>query len=186
MKILLHTCCAPCLIYPYLKLKDQQIEVTSFFYNPNIHPFREFKKRFETLKLYTDNFSIPFVSESEYNLIYFLRKIVFHEVERCSICYSTRLERTALVAKNLGFEAFSSTLLYSKYQRHNQITSLCRTISIKYSIPFIYEDFRKGWQQGLEKAKELDMYRQSYCGCIFSEQERYDKSYKKPVASSDI
>ena len=179
MKVLLHACCAPCLIYPYSRLKNKDNEVTAFFHNPNIHPFREFKKRFDTLRAYADKFDVPLISDKQYNLIDFLRKIVFHEAERCSICYSTRLERTALVAKNQGFDAFSTTLLYSKYQRHAEIASLCTTISNRQNIPFIYEDFREGWQLGVDKAKELDMYRQSYCGCIYSEQDRYDKSIKQ-------
>ena len=177
MKILLHACCAPCLIYPYSRLKDQGNEVTAFFYNPNIHPFREFQKRLDTLKVYTDKFEFPFIFDNKYNLIEFLRKIVFRETERCSICYTIRLEKTAKLAKEQGFEAFTTTLLYSKYQRHDLITSLCDTIAHQYNVPFIYEDFREGWLLGVDRAKELDMYRQSYCGCIYSEQERYDKSY---------
>jgi len=185
MKILLHACCAPCLIYPYSRLKDQGNEVTAFFYNPNIHPFREYKKRFETLKIYAENFNFPLVYDKKYELIDFLRKIVFHEAERCSICYSTRLERTALLAKDQGFEAFTTTLLFSKYQRHDLVTSLCNTISLRYNIPFIYEDFRAGWHLGMDIAKELDMYCQSYCGCIYSEQERYDKSIKMLASTND-
>ena len=178
MKVLLHTCCAPCLIYPYSLLKDQGQEVTVFFFNPNIHPFREFKKRSDTVRLYADNLSLPLVAEKQYRLIDFLRKTVFHEAERCRICYSMRLERTARVAKELDFDAFTTTLLYSKYQRHDLITSLCNTISTQHNIPFLYQDFREGWQFGVDKARELDMYRQSYCGCIYSEQERYDKSFR--------
>lgn len=176
MKVLLHTCCAPCFVYPYSRLRDQGNRITAFFYNPNIHPFREHKKRLETLKLHAENFSFPLIYDKKYDLTDFLRKIVFHEAERCSICYSARLERTALFAKDQGFEAFTTTLLYSKYQRHDMITSLCNAISLRYNIPFIYEDFREGWQLGVDRAKELDMYRQSYCGCIYSEQERYNKS----------
>jgi epoxyqueuosine reductase len=186
MKVLLHCCCAPCLIYPCSLLKDEGADVTAFFYNPNIHPFREFKKRLDTVDNYCTNLSISLIAEKQYGLVDYLRKTVFHESTRCEICYSIRLERTALLAKELGFEAFTTTLLYSKYQRHGIITSLCKTISNHLNISFLYYDFRLGWQSGVEKAKELNMYRQPYCGCIYSEQERYDKSFKKPFDANVV
>jgi epoxyqueuosine reductase len=179
MRVLLHCCCAPCLIYPYSLLKDEGTDVTAFFYNPNIHPFREFKKRLEALENYSKSLSIPLITEKQYGLVDFLRKAVFHETERCGICYFMRLEKTALVAKKLGFDAFTTTLLYSRYQRHELITSFCNTLSDQLNIPFLYHDFRAGWQSGVDKSIELNMYRQPYCGCIYSEQERYDKSLKK-------
>lgn len=186
VKILLHTCCAPCLIYPSSILQDQGKQVTAYFYNPNIHPFREFRKRYDSLKLYSDSMNLPLISEETYGLKDFLRKIVFHENERCSTCYSMRLIKTALLAKDLGFDAFTTTLLYSKYQHHAQIKSLCENVSTQYNIPFIYQDYREGWLLGVDKARELNMYRQSYCGCIYSEQERYDKSSKQPIPPHNI
>ncbi|MBU1566791.1 MAG: epoxyqueuosine reductase QueH [Proteobacteria bacterium] len=180
MKILLHTCCAPCLIYPYSFLKARCHEITVFFYNPNIHPFLEFKKRTETIKNYKEILSFPLVNENKYGLTEFLQKIVFNESKRCSICYAMRLEKTATLAIKQGFDAFTTTLLYSKYQQHDLINFLGEKISIQTGIPFIYHDFREGWQVGIDEALSLNMYRQSYCGCIYSEQERYDKSFKKP------
>lgn len=181
IKLLLHTCCAPCLIYPYSFLRDQGKEVTAFFYNPNVHPFLEFRKRRETLEAYTENQSIRLISEKQYGLTDFLRKVVFQEKNRCEICYLTRLEKTILFAKKLGFESFSTTLLYSKYQQHDLIASLCNRLSIQHNISFCYNDFRAGWQEGVDKAVEQNIYRQSYCGCIYSEHERYDKSIRKQV-----
>jgi hypothetical protein len=90
-----------------------------------------------------------------------------------------RLEKTVSLAKEMGFNAFSTTLLYSKYQRHLHLISLCENLSIKYNISFYYQDFREGWQYGIDASKKLEMYRQPYCGCIYSEQERYDKSLRK-------
>ncbi len=185
MKVLLHTCCAPCVIYPYSRLKDQGNEVTAFFYNPNIHPFREFQKRLETLKDYSGKLHFPLIYDKKYDLTDYLRKIVFNEAERCSICYSLRLEETVLLAKERSFDAFTTTLLYSKYQRHDLITSWCNILSLRFNIPFIYEDFREGWHLGVARAKEFGMYRQSYCGCIFSEQERYDKSVKMHASNKN-
>ncbi|MEI7513590.1 MAG: epoxyqueuosine reductase QueH [bacterium] len=180
MRVLLHTCCAPCLIYPYSLLRDQGNDVTAFIYNPNIHPFREFKKRNETLKYYAANLGLPIIAETQYELIGFLRKTVFHEAKRCAICYTMRLEKTVSVAKEQGFDAFTTTLLYSKYQKHDLITSLCNAISTQHNIPFLYHDFREGWKIGVDIAIEMNMYRQTYCGCIYSEQERYDKQSRKP------
>jgi predicted adenine nucleotide alpha hydrolase (AANH) superfamily ATPase len=179
MKVFLHCCCAPCLIYPFSLLKNEGADVTAFFYNPNIHPFREYKKRLDSVKNYCTNQTIPLVADNQYDLVDYLRKIVFHESTRCEICYSIRLERTVQLAKDFGFDAFTTTLLYSKYQRHEAITSLCKTMSSKLSLPFLYYDFRAGWQTGVDKAIELNIYRQPYCGCIYSEQERFDRSLKK-------
>jgi epoxyqueuosine reductase len=179
MKVFLHACCAPCLVYPYNYLKSQDIEVTVFFYNPNIHPFLEFRKRLESITTYSENKMFPLIINKKYGLTEFLRKIVFHEIERCRLCYLMRLKKTALMAKEIGFDAFTTTLLYSKYQQHGLIVSLCNTISMESDIPFFYHDFREGWQSGVSESIELKMYRQSYCGCIYSEQERYDKSLKK-------
>lgn len=179
IKILLHTCCAPCLIYPYKHLINNGVKPTIFFYNPNIHPFLEFKKRSDSLKMYSEKLGFPLILDNKYGLVEFLRKTVFHENERCQLCYLMRLNKTAIFAKDQKFDAFSTTLLYSKYQRHNLITSLCKTISTEIEIPFFYHDFREGWQIGINESIELKMYRQSYCGCIYSEQDRYDKTLKK-------
>lgn len=92
-----------------------------------------------------------------------------------------RLEQTAQQGVKIGAEAFSTTLLYSKYQNHNAIIEIGKTIAKKYAIEFYYEDFRKGWQEGIDKSIAMDLYRQPYCGCIYSEQERYDKKLQKKL-----
>jgi hypothetical protein len=155
------------------------MDVTGYFFNPNIHPFKEFKKRLTTLKDYAGKTELPLILDSDYGLTDFVRKVAFHETERCDICYRMRLEKTAIMASDMAFDSFSTTLLYSRFQRHAQLISLCEDLSTKHDIPFYYEDFRLGWQQGIDVSKELDMYRQPYCGCIYSEQERYDKSLRR-------
>ncbi len=179
MKILLHVCCGPCTIYPLTTLRQKGAEVTGHFFNPNIHPFKEFKKRLATLQDYAKDTKLPLVVDIKYGLTDFVRKVVFHEAERCNICYLMRLEKTASLAKEMGFDAFSTTLLYSKFQRHSHLISLCQRLSYNYAVSFYYQDFREGWQSGIDASKELEMYRQPYCGCIYSEQERYDKSLRK-------
>jgi hypothetical protein len=160
-------------------LRHNGVEVTGHFFNPNIHPFREFERRLSTLQDYANDTKLPLILDTGYGLADFVRKVAFHEAERCNICYRMRLEKTVSLAKEMAFDAFSTTLLYSKYQRHSHLISLCEKLSVQYEIPFYYHDFREGWQRGIDESKELEMYRQPYCGCVYSEQERYDKSLRK-------
>ena len=179
MNILLHSCCGPCSIYPLSRLQQQGFSVSGYFYNPNIHPYKEFRRRLVAADEYFKMIKTPLVIEKEYGLIKFLRAVVNNERKRCSYCYRDRLEKTAAKAVKEGFDAFSTTLLYSKYQNHQEIRSLGEKLAESFSIDFFYEDFREGWQEAIDRSKELDMYRQPYCGCIYSEQERYDKNYRK-------
>ncbi len=181
MKLLLHVCCAPCSTFTLNRLREQNIDVSGYFYNPNIHPYREFRKRLTTLKDFAAIQDFPLEIDSEYGLTEYLRKVVFHEKQRCKICYDMRLEKTAKQAVKSGADAFSSTLLYSRYQNHEAITKIGRQMAEKYGVEFYYDDFREGWQEGIDKAIEMDLYRQPYCGCIYSEQERYDKKLQKKL-----
>ena len=181
MKLLLHVCCAPCSTYTLNRLREQNIDVSGYFYNPNIHPYREFKKRLTTLQDFAKSQDFPLTIESEYGLTEYLRKVVFKEKQRCTICYDMRLEKTAMQAAESGADAFTSTLLYSRYQNHEAITNIGKKMAEKYGVEFYYADFREGWQEGIEKAIEMDLYRQPYCGCIYSEQERYDKKLQKKL-----
>jgi predicted adenine nucleotide alpha hydrolase (AANH) superfamily ATPase len=182
MKILLHLCCGPCTTYPLTVLREEGHEAFGFFYNPNIHPYREFKRRLTALESFSKftNFSVEY--DRNYGLKEFLRKIVFHEDSRCGLCYAMRLEPTVKKALEIGADAFSSTLLYSRYQNQKLIRSQAEKLAKQYGIPFYYKDFREGWQQGIDMSKEMDLYRQPYCGCIYSEQERYDKKFRKKAA----
>lgn len=181
MKLLLHVCCAPCSTFTLNSLRKQDIDVSGYFYNPNIHPYREFKKRLNSLQDFAGKTNFPLHIEREYGLKEYLRQVVFNEKNRCSICYNMRLEKTAQHAAKTGADAFSSTLLYSRYQNHQAIICIATQMAEKYGIDFYYEDFREGWQEGIEKAIKMDLYRQSYCGCIYSEQERYDNRLKKKM-----
>ncbi len=181
MKLLLHVCCAPCSTYTVTKLREQGIDVSGYFYNPNIHPYREFKKRLDTMKEFAAKIDFDLQTEADYGLTEYLRKVVFNEKQRCSICYDMRLEKTAEQAAKTGADAFSSTLLYSRYQKHENIIATCNKMAEKYGVEFYYDDFRQGWQEGIDKAIEMDLYRQPYCGCIYSEQERYDNRLKKKL-----
>lgn len=179
MTVLLHLCCAPCAIMPLAALRAQGFAVRGYFYNPNIHPFREFRQRKATVEDLAQRLTLTVEYEQEYGLIDYLRQVVFHEDKRCPLCYRMRLEATAKKALELGAEAFSTTLLYSRYQSHETILALGEELATQFGIPFYYEDFRVGWQEGIDKSLEIGLYRQPYCGCIYSEQERYDKKFRQ-------
>ena len=175
MKVLLHICCAPCAIYPLKILQSEGFEAMGFFYNRNIHPFQECKRREDTLKAYAEQEGLNVIYQEGYDIEGFLQNIAFREHERCSFCYHDRLKATAAIARHGKFDYFTSTLLQSKFQKHDMIRSIGESIGKSYGVPFLYRDFREGWKEGIETSKRLKMYRQQYCGCIFSEKERYFK-----------
>jgi predicted adenine nucleotide alpha hydrolase (AANH) superfamily ATPase len=179
MNILLHVCCGPCSIFPTKWLTEQGKDFTLYFFNPNIHPYREFKRRLNTLMDYCQLRRYKLVIDKSYPLEETLRGMLSEPVVRCAYCYRVRLEQTAKYAKEHGFDAFSSTLLVSPYQKHGMIRETAEAMAEKYQIPFFYEDFRKGYQEGVDISLELGMYRQPYCGCIFSERDRFEKRKKK-------
>jgi predicted adenine nucleotide alpha hydrolase (AANH) superfamily ATPase len=186
MTVLLHICCAPCATYPLEVLQGEGIKVYGFFYNPNIHPYQEFRRRLETLEQVASRRHLPVEYHREYGLREYLRKVVFHEDRRCEICYDMRLREAAERAKKIKADAFSTTLLYSRYQSHELIRCKAEQLAEEHKIPFYYRDFREGWQQGIDVSREMGLYRQSYCGCIYSEQERYDKRYSKKKSKENI
>ncbi len=181
MKILLHACCGPCTIYPLKILRSKGYEVTAYFFNPNIHPFREFERRIEAMEQVAKEFNLPVVWDCEYGLYKWLEiiKTDFEPKLRCKKCYTLRIENTAKEAATRGFDAFTSTLLYSKYQDHKGICDRAIEAAKKYNVEFYYYDFREGWKEGIEESIAMGIYRQPYCGCIFSEYERYIKRAKR-------
>jgi len=181
MNILLHVCCGPCSVYPLDSLRSQGHRVSGYFFNPNIHPYREFKRRIGALVEFSRQMDFPVEIDRNYGLTEYLRQVVFNENKRCSLCYDMRLEPTVKFGLEQGADAFSTTLLYSKYQNHQLLTEKCELLADKHGLPFFYQDFREGWQQGIDGAIAMDLYRQPYCGCIYSEQERYDKKLKKKM-----
>ena len=173
MRILLHICCAPCAIYPLKELRSQGMEVTGFFFNHNIHPYQEYLRRLETVREYAGKVDLTMLYQDEYRLEDFLEAVADNPAERCLYCYASRLEATARAAAEKGFTAFTSSLLYSRYQKHDTIRELGEQIGIRYGVTFHYDDYRRGWQEGIRISKEVGLYRQQYCGCIYSEKERY-------------
>jgi len=179
MKLLLHVCCGPCSIYPLRVLQDENYDVMGYFYGSNIHPYSECLKRKETLTDYADQIGLKLIVSEDYDLEHFLRNVVYREKDRCLFCYQERLRSTAMMAKRGKFDAFSTTLLYSKFQQHEIIRSIGRAVGQEIGISFLYQDFRTGWKEGVDTSKKLNMYRQQYCGCIYSEKERYYRTRKR-------
>ena len=147
--------------------------VHGFFFNPHIHPYQEFTKRLETLRSYAETVEMPLILREDYDTVTFFRQVAFRESDRCLYCYAVRLEAAARLAAKSRFDAFSTTLLYSKRQNHPLVRSVAEAASHKFGILFHYEDYREGWRVGQERSRELGMYRQQYCGCIYSEEERF-------------
>ena len=173
-KVLIHTCCAPCLCFPQQLLQEQRFEVTALWYNPNIHPFSEYQNRMNTLCNYQVKNNINIVYLEEYNLNEWLSYTKkgwenHDKPSRCQLCYTMRLEKTANYARNNGFDCFTTTLLYSKFQFHEAIKQVGEKIAEEYEIEFIYKDLREGWKKGIQLSHEYNLYRQHYCGCMFSE-----------------
>ena len=147
-RILLHTCCGPCTIIPLRTLRDQNWEVHGFFFNPNIHPYQEFQRRLDALRQLAVSRGLPLIVRAEYPLEDFLRQVVFREQDRCLVCYAMRLDAAARLAKKSRFDAFTTTLLYSKRQKHELVYTIARDAASRHGIAFHYTDFRSGWKEG--------------------------------------
>lgn len=173
MKILLHICCANCAIFPVQVIRDKGHDVCGYFFNHNIHPYQEYQKRLKSVQDYASIVQLEMLYKDEYRLEDFLLQVAADPAGRCTYCYQSRLQETAEFAARSNFDAFSTSLLYSRYQNHDLIRQLGEELSQHYGIPFFYDDFRFGWQDGIKVSKSLKLYRQQYCGCIYSEKDRY-------------
>ncbi len=173
MKVLLHICCGPCAIYPLRILREMGHVATGYYFNPNIHPYREYQRRAETLGTFADKIDLPVIWAKDYEMEAFFRLVVGREEDRCRLCYLFRLRETVRKAKEGSYDAFTTTLLYSKFQKHDLIRQLGEDLGGEGGIPFFYLDFRLGWQEGVGYSREWGMYRQPYCGCLYSEKERF-------------
>jgi len=172
----MHTCCAPCSVYCIKSLREEGIEPTLYWYNPNIHPYTEYKARKDTLVEYSNMINVKLIINEDYGLDKFCENVSYDIQNRClKYCYITRLEETVKYAKENGFDSFTSTLFVSPYQKHEELKKICESLSKKYEIDFLYRDFRVGYKVGREEARELGLYMQKYCGCIYSEEDRYLK-----------
>ena len=178
MNILLHICCAPCANQCIDVLRGDKMEVAGFWYNPNIHPFTEYRARRNCLREYAPTIDLKLIEKNDYALRPFVRAVAEDIGNRCGTCYEMRLFETARQAKELGFDGFTSSLFISPYQNHELMKETAERAAAEYGIEFCYRDFRPYFKAGQEKARELGFYMQKYCGCVFSEEERYLKKTK--------
>lgn len=169
MKILLHICCAPCSIYPFSRLINKGFEIKGFYYNPNIYPADEYSKRKDALGVLSKDLELD-VDYPQYQQDDFFQAIAGKEdvPDRCLICCSLRLRKTAKKAKEESIRAFSTTLLVSPYQNHERLKEIGAGIAKESGIDFYYEDFRVGFKEAYKEAKNRGFYLQKYCGCKYS------------------
>ncbi len=179
MKTLLHICCAPCSVMCIESLRNENIEPVGFWYNPNIHPYTEYRTRKETLAGYAKNIGMELIIQENYGLREFIQGVSPNFDNRCGFCYSMRMDVVAEYAAQNGFDSLTSTLLISPYQKHDILYAVMNESAKKHGIEFLYRDFRPYFREGQNKAREKGLYMQKYCGCIFSEEERYHKKPKK-------
>jgi predicted adenine nucleotide alpha hydrolase (AANH) superfamily ATPase len=172
-KVLLHICCGPCATYPVPWLRDQGYMVMGYYSNSNIHPYSEYIKRQEALAEYAQIADFKVIWDQEYNPVKYFQNMAFRESNRCMLCYSMRLENTAHIARKGNFDFFTTTLLVSKHQNHELIRSIGDAAGKKLGVEFLYHDFREGYKQTIDASKKMGLYRQQYCGCLYSEIERY-------------
>ena len=178
MKTLLHVCCAPCANQCVEVLQGDKIEVTGFWYNPNIHPFTEYRARRNCLREYAESIKLPVIEKNDYALRPFIREVAEDISHRCGKCYEMRLFEAAKTAAEGGFDSFTSSLFISPYQNHELMRETAERAAAEYGVAFLYRDFRPYFKAGQEFAREHGFYIQKYCGCVFSEEERYLKANK--------
>ncbi len=200
MNILLHICCSNCSIYPVGILRSEKHDIAGFWFNPNIHPYEEYDLRLESLKRLAGEWKLEVLYTQEYAPEEYFRMYKLPDAllfnagssgpngsnsssgfnvppfpERCRSCYHLRLEKAAQHAQKEGFDAFSTTLLISPYQDFEQIVSAGKELADKYNVEFHLRDYRPHFREAMAHAKGLGLYRQKYCGCIFSREERNKK-----------
>ncbi|GHV54852.1 hypothetical protein FACS1894206_08520 [Deltaproteobacteria bacterium] len=195
-RILLHVCCGPCAIVPIRKMLDAGFDVTGWFYNPNVQPLREYLRRREGALQVTAAHGVPLLfpeeesgDEEEYALERWCREALAYPAEqggRCAYCRETRLLAAARKAKNKGFDAFTSSLLYSRRQNHEGMKQAGEKAAQTCAAPFHYRDFRPFWQEGISASKQLGIYRQQWCGCVFSEEERFAGELQRTISPAII
>ena len=178
MNTLLHVCCAPCANQCIEALRTDGFGVTGFWYNPNIHPFTEYRSRRNCLREYAESIQLPLIERDDYGLRPFVREVAEDIAGRCVKCYEMRLFETARQAKEGGFDSFTSSLFISPYQNHELMKEVAERAAAQYGVEFLYRDFREVFKAGQAFAREHEFYMQKYCGCVFSEEERYLKKNK--------
>lgn len=184
--LLLHACCAPCSSY-VLEYLAKHFDITLYFHNPNIYPEEEFKVRLEELNRFTRDagYSVK-IQSPEYNADEFFDAVRGMENlpeggDRCRVCYALRLRKTAEAAKDGGFDYFTTTLSISPYKNAEWLNEIGAELEAEYGVSYLFSDFKKknGYKRSIELSSEYGLYRQDYCGCIFSKVEAEKRKQNK-------
>lgn len=181
MKLLMHMCCSNCSLYPLKSLLSQGVDVKGLWFNPNIYPRSEYERRLTSLQDLQRLWHIDVEYVDTYGSDEFKKTLGSSRDNRCIRCYTVRLEETAKTAKKMDLSGFTTSLLVSPYQKFDSILSVAREMERRYSIPFYLEDFRVGYREHIPLSRELGLYRQKYCGCMFSEHEASQQRTKRRV-----
>ncbi|MBI4266998.1 MAG: epoxyqueuosine reductase QueH [Chloroflexi bacterium] len=174
--VLIHACCAHCAAFTFSHWRQQGYEASAFWYNPNIHPFTEHQARLEAMKRLAEEIKLPVIVNEAYDMVEYFRRVAGNESERCRHCFNLRLTKTAEFARRAGFSAFTTTLLISPHQKHDQLREIGNRIAGQTGLEFLYADLRKRYSDSRHLTKPLNLYRQQYCGCLYSEWERYTQA----------
>ena len=176
MRLLLHICCGPCGSGSVPVWRENGAEVTGFFYNPNIHPLMEYRRRLTGVRELAEILGMPLGEDTSYDPERWFSEVCGQEGSRCIRCIAQRLARTAEEAATNGFDAFSTTLSISPWQDHKAIQAGGERAARLHRVRFVYEDMRPFYPQSRRLSREWGIYRQKYCGCLLSEWERYRAS----------
>lgn len=189
-KLLLHSCCAPCSTY-VLEYLTPYFDIGVLYYNPNIHPSEEFYKREREQERFinlVDKVNKIELIKAEYNPKEFFKAVKGHELDkeggaRCGICFELRLGEAARYAKEYGYEYFTTTLSVSPHKNAQVLNEIGERLEQKYDIKYLYADFKKknGFKRSIELCNEFNIYRQDYCGCVFSLKESRDRKKAKEL-----
>ena len=171
--VLIHCCCAHCTAYTVDYWRQQGYEVSAFWYNPNIHPYMEHQHRLEAIKSLAQEKNLPLIVAEGYDMIEYFRQVVGHESQRCQYCFRLRLSKTVEIARQMSLDAFTTTLLISPDQKHDLLREVGDELAEEKGIEFLYADLRKRYSDSRHLTKPLNLYRQQYCGCVYSEWERH-------------
>ena len=178
-------CCANCALYPVSTLREKGVAVEGLWFNPNIHPYTEYAGRLDALRKLQESWKLDVTYIDYYGLEEYLRNVVGNEESRCSYCYTVRLGKTAEAARQMHADAFTTSLLVSPYQKFDAIIEIGNALQDRYDIEFYAEDFRGGFGEGRKWSREMGLYRQKYCGCIYSEMERYNERKKSGIPNPE-
>lgn len=175
MDILMHICCGPCGVAYLQGIIKEGFCPVLLWENPNIHPYKEYEERKQGAIKLAELWELKIALIGGYGLEEFVKNTAINIPARCAYCYSVRMEQTAAYAAKNGYKAFSTTLLASPYQNFDAICRYGKSQASLYNIEFVIRDFRQDFRQALNMARSMGIYMQKYCGCIFSEEERYRK-----------